>query len=396
MPKVNQIYSLLNNINQQVWGDNAIVVNDLSGVISMGTTIIGNAFGTDQFLKKLVDRIGKTVVRTLDLELDFPSLYMNSFEFGAVLQKLNTNPYAAIQSSEWTVGDVGFTPTLLDIHKPFVEAVYFSGISTWKFQVTIDEEMLTTAFKNEAEMSNFITSIITAMTDTMTISLNNMSRTAINNMTAEKFKLGSKTCIDVYAAYRAAFPNDTTTTHDTFMYTAESTKFTVNLIRKYVKFLSAPSVLYNEGINGNAMVRTTSRDNMHVLCLTDFVAAAEAYLYNDSFQNIVQLPNFTEVAYWQGNTDGNDMNEFDLNSSIKVTPSSEEGQLSPTVVEVTGIICILADRQAVGIGINKQRSGAFYNDIDGYENISRTASIGYYNDLSENYVVFYVGPDPTQ
>lgn len=388
---VNQIYSLLNDINQQMWGQDALAVHDLSGLISMGTTTLSDAFGVDKFLGTLVDRIGKTIVRTLDLELDFPSLYMNEFEFGAVLQKITVHPFEAIENAAWNVGDVSFTPTLLDVHKPSVTCVAFQGADTWKFQVTIPDDMLSTAFTSEGAMSNFITAIISAMTDSMTISINNMSRTAINNLMAEKFKLTSSGCIDVFAAYRDAFPGDTTTTHDTFLYTPEAVKFTVNLIRKYIKYLSLPNTNYNEA----GFVRATDRDNMHVLVLTEMAAAAEAYLENDAFQNIVKLPAYTEVAYWQGNKGATAINAFDDNSSIHVTPSSEAGQLSPTDVEQDGIIALLADRQAVGVGINKRRSGSFYNSIDAYENISSSATIGYYNDLSENAIIFYIGADPT-
>lgn len=389
--KINQIYSLLNDINQQLWGEDALAVHDLSGIIAMGTTTLSNAFGVDKFLSTLVDRIGKTVVRTLDLELDFPSLYMNEFEFGAVLQKITVHPFDAIENAAWNVGDVSFTPTLLDVHKPKVTCVAFQGADTWKFQVTIPDDMLSTAFTSEGAMSNFITAIISAMTDSMTMAINNMSRTAINNLMAEKFKLSSKGCIDVFAAYRAAFPNDTTTTHATFLLNPDAVKFTVNLIRKYVRYMEQPNVNYNEA----GYVRVTQRDNMHVLVLTEMAAASEAYLENDSFQNIVRLPNYTEVPYWQANSDGNDINEFDTNSAIKITPSSEEGAATPQDVEVEGIICLLADRQAVGVGINKRRSGSFYNSIDAYENISSSATIGYYNDISENAVLFYVGADPT-
>ena len=110
--KVEQIYSLLNDINAQMFGEDAVDVHDLRGIISMGETIIGNENNTDLFLGKLVDRIGKTVVRTLDLELDFPALFMNEFEFGCILQKITVNPYEAIRSSEFDIGSDNFTPTI--------------------------------------------------------------------------------------------------------------------------------------------------------------------------------------------------------------------------------------------------------------------------------------------
>ena len=109
--KIKQIYQLINSINKQMWGENAISVNDLRDVISLGETLQLNEDDADAFLGALVDRIGKTVIRTLDLELDFPNFFMDTFEFGAIMQKINVNPFEAIENSDWRVGENDFTPT---------------------------------------------------------------------------------------------------------------------------------------------------------------------------------------------------------------------------------------------------------------------------------------------
>lgn len=385
--KVNQIYSLLNDINAQMYGADAIDVHDLSGIISMGDSIVGDGTQTDKFLGKLVDRIGKTVIRTLNLELDFPTLFMDSFEFGAILQKITVNPFDAIQSSEWTVGDNGFTPTLLDIHKPTVNVTYFKDVTTWKYQVTIPDDLFSTAFTSEQAMGQFIDAIINSMTDSMTISLNNMSRTAINNFIAEKVK-AQNNVINLLAMYNGA--SGTLTPADA-MKNKEFLRFAVNTIRKYIKYLREPSELYNVGINGSGVVRATGRDNMHVLMLTEFVAGVESYLQSDTFHDeLLGMPLYSEVAYWQGNKGASSVNDFATNSTINVIPSSEAGDETPTEVEQSGVICLLADRQAIAVGLDKRRAGSFYNSIDAYSNISQTATIQYINDLSENGVVFVV------
>ena len=171
--KINQIYSVLNDINDQMFGSDAQAVIDLSGLISMGKNI-GAAAGYDKFLNLLVDRIGKTIIRRLDAELDFPSLLMNSFEFGAILQKINVQPIAAIQSNDWEVGQVGFTPSLLDIHKPNVTVTYFDGADTASFMVTIPFDLMDSAFASEAGVSQFFDAIIAALQDSLTVSINNM------------------------------------------------------------------------------------------------------------------------------------------------------------------------------------------------------------------------------
>lgn len=389
--KVNQIYSLLNDINAQMFGDDAVDVHDLSGIISMGQSIVGDGTETDKFLGKLVDRIGKTVIRTLDLELEFPTLFMESFEFGAVLQKITVSPFDSIQASEWEIGTDGFEPTFADVNKNAKVFVrYFTGSDTWKFQTTIPDDLFTTAFTSESMMAQFIDAIVNAMTDSMTIALNNMSRTAINNFIAEKIK-GNNGVIDLLAGYNALLGTGHEITVDAAMHDKEFARYASQEIRKYVKYLGQPSVLYNMGDgNSGKVLRATSRDNMHVLMLTDLVSLFDAYLLSDSFKDLYDLPNFSEVAYWQGNKGESANNTFAINSSIAVTPSSEDGALSPTDVEQSGIVCVLADRQAIAVGLNKRRAGSFYNSIDAYSNISSTATMQYINDLSENGIIFVV------
>lgn len=389
--KVNQIYSLLNDINAQMWGDDAIDVHDLSGIISMGQSIVGDGTATDKFLGKLVDRIGKTVIRTLDLELDYPKLFMDSFEFGAILQKITVSPFDAIESSEWNIGDNNFTPTFADVKKNAKVFVrYFTDATTWKFQTTIPDDLFSTAFTSESMMSQFIDAIINAMTDSMTIALNNMSRTAVNNFIAEKVK-ATNGVINLLSGYNTLVGESGALTVDEAMHDKEFARYASTEIRKYIKYLSQPSVLYNLGDNnGGKVLRATARDNMHVLMLTDLVALFDAYLLSDSYRDVFDLPNFNEVAYWQGNKGASATNDFATNSSIKVTPSSEAGKQSPTDVEQSGIVCALIDRQGVAVGLNKRRAGNFYNSIDAYSNISSSATMQYINDMSENGIIFVV------
>lgn len=389
--KINQIYSLLNDINAQMFGEDAIDVHDLSGIISMGQSIVGDGTQTDKFLGKLVDRIGKTVIRTLDLELDFPQLYMDSFEFGAVLQKITVSPFDAIASSEYQIGDVAFEPTFDKVYKNqkiFVR--YFTDSTTFKFQTTIPDDLFSTAFTSESMMGQFIDAIIGAMTDSMTIALNNMSRTAVNNFIAEKIKANNGV-VNLLTGYNALLGAGHEITVDEAMHDKEFFRYASTEIRKYIKYLSQPSVLYNVGDgNGGKVLRSTARDNMHVMMLTDLVAGFDAYLLSDSFKDLYDLPNFNEVAYWQANKGESSINDFATNSSIKVTPSSEAGKDNPTDVEQSGIVCVLADRLAIATGLNKRRAGSFYNSIDAYSNLSSTAMIQWINDLSESGIIFTV------
>jgi hypothetical protein len=384
--KVNQIYSLLNDINSQMFGKDALAVHDLSGIISMGKSVMATDDNMDKFFGVLVDRIGKTIIRTLDLELEFPTLFNDEFSFGAILQKINCQPIEAVANSTYQLNDVGFEPTFADIYKANVSVTYFTGSNTWRFRTSLPvDELLSTAFLGESQMGAFVTAITSSMSDSMVISINNMSRTAVNNFVAEKVK-ASNGVINLLTMYNTLLGSGNEITVDKAMHDKEFARFASTVISEYVGYMNEPSVLYN----ANNMVRATSRDNMHVLMLRKMRSLFDAYLLSDSFKDMYNLPLYKEVNYWQANKGANAINDFATNSSIKVVPSSEEGKESPTEVDVSGVVCVLADRQSIAVGINKRRSGAFYNSIDGYENISADATIQYINDLSENGVIFIV------
>lgn len=382
--KVNQIYALINAINKDMWGTTATTVKDLSGLISLGKSLEIDETSTDSFLNKLVDRIGKTVIRTLDLELDFPNLFMNSFEFGAIMQKITVNPFDAIANSDWQIGEEGFKPTFADIHKPSVTVKYFKDSTTWSYVVTVPENIFFTAFTNESMMNNFIDAIMKALSDSMIMSINNMSRMAIANFVAEKVKANNGV-VNLLALYNETI--ETPITADDAKYDKDFMKFAGMVIRNYIGYMEEPSTMYN--VDGT--LRVTKRDNMHVLMLRDFASAYTTMYSADTFnEELTRLPMYTEVNHWQGANGGSGTPTFENNSKIVVIPSSEDGKENPTTITVNGLVCVLADRQSIAVGINKRRVGKFVNNIDDYVNTKTSATISWINDLSENGIVFVV------
>lgn len=380
--KVNQVYSILNDINSQLFGDSVLATHDLSGIISMGTNVIGNAVSTDKFLNLLVDRIGKTVIRRLDAQLDFPSLYMNEFQFGAVLAKYNVQPIQAVSSNNWEIGANNFSPSFADIHKPSVSVKYFDGLDTASFIVTIPFHQMESAFTSESAMAAFFDAIVAALNDSLVVSINNMSRTAVNNFIAEKVK-ATNGIINLLTEYNATFTPQLTQAEA--IVSPNFLRFASAKIKQYMKYMSQPSVLYNA--DGN--LRATQRDNMHVLVNTEFAVNSQVWLESDTYwKELVSLGGYTEVPFWQGDHTATGDNAFATNSAIDVIPSSEEGQATPTAIQQAGIIAVLADRQAIAVGINKRRSGTWTNPIDMYTNIKEEFDTQYINDLGENGLVF--------
>lgn len=378
--KVNQIYSLINAVNKDMWGTTATSVKDLSGLISLGKTLEIDSDATDSYLNKIVDRIGKTVIRTLNLELDFPGLYMDSFQFGSILQKIVVNPMDSIANSDWQVGENGFTPTFADVHKPSVTVKYFQNSTTWSYVVTIPSNLFFTAFLSEGAMNNFLDAIIKALSDNMIMAINNMSRMCIANFIGEKIKANNGV-INLLELFNA---NHTHITASDALYNKDFLKFSGMVIRNYIGYMEEPSTMFN----ADGTLRVTKRDNMHVMMLRDYTSAYVTNYGADTFhEELTRLPLYTEVNHWQGAKGANGI-DFANNSSINIkVSSSEEGD---SAINESGIVALIADRQAIAVGINKRRVGKFVNDIDDYVNTKTSATIQWINDISENGLVFII------
>lgn len=380
--KVNQIYSLINAVNKDMWGSTATSVKDLSGLIALGKSLELSEDSTDAFLNKLVDRIGKTVVRTLDLEIDFPSLFMDSFSFGAILAKISVDPFDAITNTDWEIGKNDFTPTFANVSKPLVTVKYFHDSTTFAFMTTIPMDLFFTAFLSESAMNNFIDAIMKSLSDSMVMSLNNMSRMAIANLVGEKVK-NQNGVINLLALYNSTVA--TPISKDVAIYDKEFMKFAGMVIRNYIGYLEAPSTMYN--VDGK--LRATKRDNAHIFMLRDFASAYTTMYSSDTFhEELSRLPMYNEVNCWMGSNGGSGLPTYTNNSKINLKVSSTPN--GGDAIVQSGLVCVVADRQAIGVTINKRRVGKFVNGIDGYVNTKTSATVGWFNDLSENTICFII------
>lgn len=381
--KVNQIYTLINSVAKQMWGEDAITATDLTGLISMGKAIVNSTTDRDLFLGALVDRIGKTIIRTLDLELDFPNLLVNDFEWGNIISKINVQPQMAKANKSWQVGENDFTPNQFEVNKVTATQTFFTDSDTWEFDYTIPDKLLNSAFTSESELSAFISSITSAVSDSMTMALNNMAYMAIDNFVAEKLK-NHNGVVNVLAMYNTQFSQSKTI--DTCLTDPEFCRYASMIMNNYIKYMEKPSKLYN--VDG--MVRATSRNNMHILISADFASCLESYLASETYwKEYVQLPNYKEFVCLQGT--GNIAPNWKDNSTINIVPSSADS--GDNAVVQKGILGIFFDRQAVAIGYTDMYSGTDRNNRNRYTNFTYSATKQYINDLSENGVVFVADVD---
>lgn len=391
MSSVAQIYSIVNAVAEQSMGESAISVVDTSSFIALGDKVLSSETDTDNFLNTLVDRIGKTVFSMRRYEGSEGGMVRHPFEFGCILQKIYVDLPEAHENNAWNIGAQGYTPTYAPVIKPSVNQKLFDKISTWEIDVTIPDFMLRTAFTNETQMATFIDAIFVAQDNMMTLALeNNADLTRANFIARKLYEATDYPCgaIDVKAAYNAVVPEaeQLTKAQALAMIDPKFIKYTSMLISLWVRRMTRMSVLFN---NAGAQRHTPSADVV-INVLQDFASATEAFLEADTYhKELVALPGYEPVPYWQGS--GAD---YGIDSTSKVhVKIGKDASNNDIVVEQTGIIAVAYDRQAMGVTLKERRSSTERNNKDEYTNYYNKANIGYFNDMSENGVVFYIGDD---
>lgn len=377
MSKVEQIYTLVNETAKESMGEKAIAVKDVSTLIALGDSVLASNIDTENFLNTLVDRIARTVFSVRQYESDTEGMVRHPFEFGCIVQKIYVDLPEAKENNSWEIGKDGYTPVFAPVIKPTAKQKLFNGITTWEVDVTIPDYMLRTAFTNETSMATFIDAIFTAMDNMMTLALENNANLTRASFIARKIH-GAKPCGSINLLHEYNTLTKAKLTVETALMNAEFLAWASRSINLWVKRMSKMSVLFNE----ENYKRHTPKDKLVVNLLQDFTSACDTFLGANTFHDeLVKLPMYDSVAYWQG---AGTSFEFNDTSAINIKIDDT------TTVAKTGIIGVIYDYEAMGVTLNERRSTSERNNHDEYTNYYNKANIGYFNDMSENGIVFYL------
>ena len=389
--EVKQIFTLLNSVSGEVLGKTDIVKEDLTGVVDLGNEVF-NQGAVDNYVKSLVNHIGKVVFVNRPYSGKIPSVLMDAWEFGSVLEKISAEIPAATENDTWNLTD-GHEYKQDIFHKPVVSAKFFNSKVTFEVPVSITERQVKESFSSAAQLNGFLSMIYSAVEKSMTIKTDALIMRTINNMIGEtlfadaaKFTTSGKTinygsastvrCVNLLKLYNTA--KGTTLTADKCLTDGEFIRFASYQMGLYADRLQSISTLFNVG----GKERFTPKDALHTVLLSDFAKGAQAYLYADTYnKEQVLLPNAETVASWQGS--GQDYS-FAHTSAINIKTSGNHD------ITIGGVLGVMFDRDALGVCNLDKRVTTNYNAKAEFFNNYYKFDAGYFNDTNENFVVFFV------
>ena len=382
--EIKQVYTLLNNVVKETMGETAVVNEDLTGLVELGDTIT-NAIGYDKYVKSLVNHIGRVIFVNRKYQGGAPSVLMDGWEFGSILEKISGDLPDATENESWELED-GASYDQDIFYKPKVEAKFFNKLVTFEIPCSFTEKQVKQSFSNAEQMNAFLSMLYNEIEKAMTVNIDNLIMRTINNMIGEtvynEYQGGALTTKSgvraVNLLYKYNQANGTSLTPAQAVVTPDFIRFASYQMKLYADRLAKISRLFNVG--GKA--RFTPRELLHIVLLSEFDASASVYLQSDTFHDeLVKLPVAETVAYWQGSGTG-----YDFADTSKIDIKKTDG----TSVAVSGILGVMFDRDALGVCNRDRRVTTHYNAKAEFYNNYYKFDAEFFNDLNENFVVFFV------
>ena len=391
--QVKQVHTLVNSITDELLGKSDLLLEDLSNVVDVGKEIFDNT-SVDNYVKSLVNKVGKTIFVNRPYSGNIPSVLMDSWEFGSILEKIHADIPEATENYSWDLEDRE-TYNQDIFYKPSVSAKFFNKKVTFEVPMSFTELQIKESFTSANQLNGFLSMLYNAVETSMTIKIDSLIMRTINNMIAETVyhellpletnetfadKTGIK-AVNLLKQYNDL--KGTTLTVDKALSDEGFIKYATYIINLYADRLTKISTLFNIG----GKERFTPKDKLNIVMLSDFKASANVYLQANTFnKELVELPKADTIPYWQGSGQNYSFNDI---SSINVK-LTKEGTTN-RIVNISGILAVMFDRDALGVTNLDRRVTTNYNAKAEFFNNYYKFDAGYFNDLNENFVVFYMG-----
>lgn len=362
---VGQIPTIVNDAYTDVMGASASIKTlDANALVTMGKALSDFDL-LDKWYGALTNRIIKTVVFARRYSADTRQILKDENNWGAFIQKIYVKAPDAVDNPAFKGEPVSgqITPySPYDVTQALeAEVMLYGTEGTWAYEFVMPSIQIQKAFTSPAEMNAFVDGQFVAVLNKIEVAKEALINLACNVGIADSIK-NSKylNLVEAYAKATGLGAGETLKADDMLM-DKDFLKFASKTINRYVKFIQKPTTRFN--IKGYETF--TPKDKLIVECLTDFAQSSAYYLESDTFhKELVELPNYSEVPFWQHNSD-----DFDGCSEISIKHKDINGT---NVYTKGGIVAVLRDEEFVGAHFGDEYQWSMPNprqrlSIYGYE-----------------------------
>lgn len=370
---VKQIYNIVNSVNKQTMGLTDLTVVDEQGLISLGQTVLTTNGLADTWLNSLAQRIGRTIISFREYKSKYSDMILDTMQWGNIVQKIKVSMPEATEDESYSLVE-GQSVDMYKVANPKVTQSFFTTETPYQFFVTIKRTQLEEAFTSETSMNGFIGAIYGEVQNAIELSLESLARNCINNFIGERVS-SKKATYNLLAMYNSETNKQLTA--NTCLHDKEFLAYCVSRINLTSKYMENMSSMYNDG----TQKRHTPKSLQHLRILEDFESRLETVVQYQAFrEGYVKLNNYHTTSFWQSIKKPADINIKKASDGVALQQSN--------------VIAIMYDRDALGLyKKDSWNSTTPFNSAGGYYNTYYHHKELYFNDLSENFVVFYIADE---
>ena len=375
---VEQVSGILNELATEQLGEGVVSTVNYDNMVDVGRTL-ADAMGVDNYVNKISDKIGKSIVSIRKYEGVAPSIFRDKWDYGNILEEIILDMPTAVDNSTWKLEDNhDYSAEEHTFVRPGASVKYYNNKTTYRLRTaSIAKRQVMDSMKSPETMVGFFSGIQMAYENQKAVFNEALVMSTINNMIGETLAdNNANRVVKVLTMYNAA--TGSTLTADKALTDPEFIRYTNRLLNLYAVRMKKLSVLYN--IQG--IPRHTPKEFLHTILHQEYVSSAQSYLYSDTFNRddvTLSLGTVETVPYWQGS--GTD---YSWASTSKIDVTTASGQS----VAQGNILGIMFDDKACAVCNTDTYESASFTASANFTNYFYFVDESHLNNLSQNFVVF--------
>lgn len=394
----NQLSTVLTAITNQATGVNNITPLDTSSFVSVAQTALKT--GYDPLTTAISQVLSKTIFSVRPYTRKFKGLNVSNQRYGNHVRKLLTIDKPFEDDDRLKLVD-GESIDQYKVNKPKVLQTNFYGANVYQKSVTIYKDQLDCAFSSPDEFASFISMVMQNSSDMIEQAHEETARATIANLiggiyAAEVLDTSAGLLARANGGRRAInllklFNESTglalrvvdvfkTENFESFV------KFAFSTVNTIADLMTDRNSLFCSQLTNYKVLRHTPKDRMKFYLYTDLVNKINSEVYSTVFNpEFLKVVDFEKVNYWQAALSPSSIN-------VKRTMLKKDGTLSVGVQSNIGnVFGVLFDEDAAGYTtVNEWAQPSPFNARGGYYNQFWHFTDRYWNDFTENAVIFYI------
>lgn len=353
--ELTQISTLLNEtIVPNLLGETLTISADLKNVVDLGTAIADiSAETVKDFASKFVVGVARNVMDARQYKRETYGLMNDAREYGGVIQRVKAKFTTAVDSPIWTLenGQDYFDGTY---HGIDTDVKIYSKDTAWMIANSIPTEMFKQSFTSADGVRELISLIETMVDNTLSLELNGLAKTTLQQMIYESADDRSIHLLTIYNDL-AGLTGDDALTADTCLFNPSFLRWSAMQIVR----LRDLTQDYNEKYNDTTVPTFTPANDLRVCLLSEFARAIEFNMEADTFHNdLVSVGEYNTINFWQ-NSSKDLLPSLGVTAQVKVHQGEEGG--SPVGAKSIKAVCgVIFDRYTAGLTARLDKITANY------------------------------------